>query len=462
MKFMQLIDRFVGQHFKDDIDLFQKVRLLVGAILVFQFSVIFFAPIYLMVPDLESIAYIAYFIIAVPTFFFWVYLLKMLKEGRSYQFVANAIIASTVVVLFSGIAVTGGPLKTEVHPILMLISLFSFLLVGRKGGITWSLIIVVIYFSMTGMSMVGVEFINLPPENVRGFLRVFNWSMAFTLVSALAFVYESISRRIIEERDAEREKFRHIASMAVDTSVVSRSADQVADAGERLLAAAIQQKTAIEQLATTTEELNATAEQNNILATSAKTAIKDAEEQLQVGKADILQLESSMGQIRSSSEEIQTINNVINDIAYQTNILSLNAMIEASRSKESSGGFKVVALEVKRLAERSSKAAENINKLLDGNMVAVKLGVDLSEMMRQRFEQIADRIEPLGTVIQNVSDASFEQSEAIRQITEGLNDIDRAIQENQRLAETSSATAKELRSNAVSLMNVVADMEVDI
>ena len=462
MKFLQLIDRFVGERFREDIDLFQKVRLLVGAIITFQVSVIAFAPFYLIIPDLAGFAYLAYFLIATPAFFFWVYLLKVLKQGRSYDFAANSVIASTTVVLFAGISVTGGPMHTEVHPLLMLIGLFSFLLVGRRSGIIWSCVILLVYFIMVGMNASDVSFINLPPEEVRGMLRVFNWSMAFTLVGALAFVYDSISSRVMEERDAEREKFRHIATVAVDTSVVTRSADQVADAGERLLAAAIQQKTAIEQLATTTEELNATAEQNNVLATSAKTAIREAEDQLQIGKADILQMENSMEQIRGSSEEIQTINNVINDIAYQTNILSLNAMIEASRSKESSGGFKVVALEVKRLAERSSKAAENINKLLDSNRVAVRMGVDLSETMRQRFDEITGKIEPLATVIQNVSDASFEQSEAIRQITEGLNDIDRAIEENQKLATTSSSTARELRNNAVSLMEVVADMGVDL
>lgn len=462
MRLMQVVDRFVGDRFRDDADVFQKVRLLVGAILTFQVSATIFSPVYLLIPDLEGLAYLAYFIIAVPAIMFWAYLLKVLKSGRHYEFAAHSVIASTSAVLFSGIAVTGGPMGTEVHPLLMLVGLFAFLLVGRRGGVLWLVLILGVYFSMVVMNLAGVEFMNLPPEAVRGMLRVFNWSMAFCLVGALAFIYESINARVMEERDAEREKFRQIARMAVDTTVVTRSADQVADSGERLLAAAIQQKTAIEQLATTTEELNATAEQNNILANSARSGIKDTEDHLQVSKADILQLVSSMNQVRSSSEEIQSINNVINDIAYQTNILSLNAMIEASRSSEAGGGFKVVALEVKRLAERSAKAAETINKLLESNFIAVKQGVTLSETMRQRFEEIMAKIQPLAVSIQNVSDASHEQSEAIRQITRGLNDIDRAIEENQRLARTSAMTAKELRSNALALMEVVAETGVDI
>ncbi len=462
MKFMQLIDRFIGDSFRKDIDQFQKARLLVGAILTFEVFAVSFAPVYIFIPNIDGLAKLAYFIISIPAIIFWVYLLRIMKEGRSYDFVAHSVIGSTSAVLFAGIAVTGGPMGTEVHPILMMIGIFAFLLIGKKGGIIWSVIILLVYFSMVLMNVADVHFMNLPPEEVRGTLRVFNWSMAFIVVAVLAMIYESINLRVILERDTEREKFKYIATVAVDSSIVTQSADSLAATGERLLGAAIQQKTAIEQLATTTEELSATAEQNTVLANSAKIAIKDTEDHLKISKADILQLVSSMNQVRTSSEEIQTINNVINDISYQTNILSLNAMIEASRSSEASGGFKVVALEVKRLAERSAKAADNITKLLDSNFIAVKQGVNLSETMKQRFEEISARIQPLALTIQNVSDASYEQSEAIRQITMGLNDIDKAIEENKYLAEESSVIAKELRKNAVSLMEVVAEMGVDL
>lgn len=460
MKFMQVIDHFVGDRFKDDVDLFQKVRLLVGAIICFIGSAICFAPFYILIPNIEGLARVAYLVIATPPVAFWIYLLRMLREGKSYQFVSHSVIASTSAVLFVGILVTGGPMGTEVHPILMIVAIFAFLLIGKQGGIIWTAMIGLIYFALVAMNVAHVPFMNLPPEEVRGALRIFNWSVSFFVVAALAMIYESINARVIHERDIEREKFKHIATVAVDSSIVTKSADSLAATGERLLGAAIQQKTAIEQLATTTEELSATAQQNTVLANSAKIAIKDTEDHLKVSKADILQLVSSMNQVRTSSEEIQTINNVINDISYQTNILSLNAMIEASRSSEASGGFKVVALEVKRLAERSAKAADNINKLLDTNFASVKQGVNLSETMQQRFEEISARIQPLALTIQNVSDASYEQSEAIRQITMGLNDIDKAIEENKFLAQESSVTARELRNNAVSLMEVVAEMGV--
>ncbi len=460
--FMQIIDYFVGALFREDTDLFYKVRLLVGAMLSFLASVVAFGPFYSFIPGLPDNAIGAYFVICIPAVFLWSYLLWLLKNGKAYEFSAHSTIASIIVILFGGVSITGGPMHTEVHPLLTIPSIVAFLLLGKRGGILWSIIIIAIYFIFVGMNFNNYEFINLPPEEVRGQLKIFNWSYAFVTVAALALLYDTINRRIIGERDVEREKYKHVAKVAVESSVVTQSAESMADSGKQLLSSVIQQKTAIEQLATTSEELGATAEQNTQMAADAKHAIKETEQHLLVSKADLLQLVSSMKQIHGSSEEVQLFNNVINDIAFQSNILSLNAMIEASRSAEGSGGFQVVAMEMKNLAERSAHAAEDINKLLETNRLSVEQGVQLSETMQQRFIEMSERITPLSGSIQNISDASFEQNEAIRQIMTGLNDIDRVVEENKELAMSSATTANELKSNATSLMDVVATLGADI
>ena len=165
-----------------------------------------------------------------------------------------------------------------------------------------------------------------------------------------------------------------------------------------------------------------------------------------------------MEEMRNSSEQIQNINNVVDEIAYQTNILSLNAMIEASRSDEQ-GGFKVVALEVKRLAERSADAASDINKLLNENLKSVQSGVELTEGMSHTFANISAHMQPMVNQIQNIADASFEQNEAIRQIMEGIHDIDKSINSNQDLAEAFNKTVGELRNNASALNRVIKTLQ---
>ena len=268
-----------------------------------------------------------------------------------------------------------------------------------------------------------------------------------------------MNARMMSERDEEREKLEHIANVAVENSVVNESAAALAESGEALLASAIHQKQSIEQLATTTEELGATADRNSHLAKDAMMAIKDTDQHILVSHTDLLELAASMQEMKKSSTEIQSINNVINDISYQTNLLSLNAMIEASRSGDENSGFKVVALEVKKLAERSADAAADINALLTKNFAAVQQGAQLSNTIEQRFNEIAEKIGPLVNAIQQVSDASDEQNSAIHQITEGLIAIDKVIEENKNRAYRSSNAAKSLKENSAILVDLVMSLE---
>ncbi len=133
-------------------------------------------------------------------------------------------------------------------------------------------------------------------------------------------------------------------------------------------------------------------------------------------------------------------------------------MIEASRSDEQ-GGFKVVALEVKRLAEQATDAANDINNLLNENFKSVQSGVELTEEMSSTFTNISDHIQPMVYQIQNIADASFEQNEAIRQIMGGIHDIDKSIIGNQDLAEAFNETVGELRNNASALNRVVKTLQ---
>jgi archaellum component FlaC len=274
--------------------------------------------------------------------------------------------------------------------------------------------------------------------------------MSVVYMGVLVLFYKQLIRRRLDQT-----YYDVMAQLDSESAIVNKTADSLATTSQQLLAFALQQKTATEELSVTTEELGATAEENQKLATSAMSTIKAVDQNIDASKGNIDTLVGSIDKIKSSSEEIQTINNVMSDIAYQTNILSLNAMIEASRSGDSNGGFKVVALEVKRLAERSAKAGESINKLLTNNFKTVNDSVSLADDVNKRFKEISDSMIPLVAVIQNVADASAEQHEAIRQITKGIEDIDHAVEENNNLAGLSSKTANELRKNAESLMAVV-------
>lgn len=252
-----------------------------------------------------------------------------------------------------------------------------------------------------------------------------------------------------------------MSQLEFESQGIHKKADAFSLSGEQLLASALQQTTAMDQLAVTTEELSASAQKNNELTNHSLDAMKEAVLQLQQNRVGIEQLASYIEQIKAANGQIQNINNAINDISYQTNILSLNAMIEASRADDATaGGFKVVALEVKKLAEGAAKAANTISKLLEQNQQSVDDGVKLAHGVQQGFDDIENHITPLANAMSNVASASTEQEIAISQITAGLVDINQAINSNTELSLVSANNAKDLRSNAESLSEVVDDLKL--
>ncbi|NRB41807.1 MAG: hypothetical protein HRU20_25600 [Pseudomonadales bacterium] len=461
MQFIQGIDFFVGPAFHRNTEQLFKARFLVGILISFLLSIISFAPMFSLIPELPSTAVWAYICIATPLSLCWLGLLHLLKKSQAFKLCSHISVASLLLVLYAGMCITGGPTGSEIHPLLVIPVIVAFFLLGQRGGVIWSVITGFIYLFLVVLDVSGILFMQLAPVEAMGVLRLFNFSYAFSLTCILVYMYEGMNSTMVKERDDEREKLEHIANVAVENSVVNDSAEALAESGDALLESAIHQKQAIEQLAVTTEELGATADKNSHLAKDAMAAIQDSDEHLLISRGDLLQLVSSMEQVKQSSKEIQSINNVINDIAYQTNLLSLNAMIEASRSSDENSGFKVVALEVKKLAERSADAAADINELLSKNLSAVQQGGQLSNKIEQRFNEIADKFGPLVQTIQQVSNASDEQNSAIRQITEGLIAIDKVIEENKNRAYRSSTAAKKLRENSALLTELVMNLEAD-
>lgn len=312
--------------------------------------------------------------------------------------------------------------------------------------------------------LVNLLIMGMADESLRALI---NWEMPYSaigqymsLVSAVLYmaILALLYRSLIHDK-AQNRYTDIMLQLRQESQQMDSVADNLVQAGDMLSVSALQQKAAIEQLLATTEELAITAEQNNHLAIEFITSLKRAEAQIADSKNNSDQLLRFIGDIKQSSNEIQNINNVIDDIAWQTNLLSLNAMIEASRAGDGHGGFKVVALEVKRLAERAAEAADGINKLLASNLKSVQKGVDFSEDMKQTFEALIGDIKPLGIAVRNMSDASIEQTQAILQINQGLTDIDRTVTQNQQAAEETAKTSAELRNNAEALLGIVQHLQ---
>lgn len=462
MKIFSIVDYFIAPSLQSNQSLLYKSRMLVGAILATFSFIIFSTPIYLLLPNATKTT-VAFFCCVIPTVIAWSTALMLLKKTGAFIAASIFIIISMIILLLSSIAITGGPFDSPVTLILAVPIILSFLLLGKNQGMIWSAGIGASIMGMCLLSLYGFEYWQFMAAHIIKPLNMFILFYTLTNISALIVLYEYISEKVTEQRDKERVRLRNIAEIAVKNSLTNNKTDILTSTGQQLLDSVLQQKSFVEQLSATTEELRASAEKNMAIANQNKLAINTSKEQISASKLSISELTNAINSLEASSKEIQKINNVIDDIAYQTNLLSLNAMIEASRSDaEESSGFKVVALEVKKLAERSTSAAANINDLLKKNFSMVKLGVERSKNINEQFNAIEEGIKPLEQSITQVVNASIEQNEAVQQIGQGLVSINQYADENKSLSQSLNENARNFNQSTEELMSSVSTLALDI
>ncbi|MEC5400243.1 methyl-accepting chemotaxis protein [Uliginosibacterium sp. H1] len=229
---------------------------------------------------------------------------------------------------------------------------------------------------------------------------------------------------------------------------VRGSADALASASEQLSSSAqvlsqnaSEQAASVEQTSASMEEISATVSQNTenakITDGIASKSAKDAKE----GGEAVRETVSAMKQI---AQKI----GIIDDIAYQTNLLALNAAIEAARAGEHGKGFAVVAAEVRKLAERSQVAAQEISSVA-GN------SVNLAERAGALFSELVPSITRTADLVQEISAASREQSAGLEQISTAVNQVSETTQANASASEELSSTAEEMSSQAISLQQTM-------
>ncbi|MCC1493707.1 methyl-accepting chemotaxis protein [Cognatishimia sp. F0-27] len=148
---------------------------------------------------------------------------------------------------------------------------------------------------------------------------------------------------------------------------------------------------------------------------------------------------SAMSSIEKQSDEIQNILSVIDDIAFQTNLLSLNAGVEAARAGEAGKGFAVVATEVRTLAQRSSEAATDIKKKISGSSEKVDEGVEMVSRVGTALTDIIERVDEISTYVSEIARTTAEQAQGLNEINAGVVSLDRVTQQNAAMVEQCTA-----------------------
>lgn len=175
----------------------------------------------------------------------------------------------------------------------------------------------------------------------------------------------------------------------------------------------------------------------------------------------VRQVVDTMRGISDSSSQIADIINVIDGIAFQTNILALNAAVEAARAGEQGRGFAVVASEVRGLASRSAEAAKQIKQLITDSTSRVHDGATLADQAGTTMAEVVDAIRRVTDLMGEISAASSEQSSGVAQIGEAVTQMDQATQQNSALVEEMAAAASSLRGQAGDLVRTVSAFKLD-
>ena len=236
---------------------------------------------------------------------------------------------------------------------------------------------------------------------------------------------------------------------------VASGSDQVASGSQALSQGATEQASSIEELAATINDISQQVSQN---AESAKNASRQASivgEQITVSNDSMKHMTIAMNEISEKSSQIGKIIKTIEDIAFQTNILALNAAVEA-RAGEAGKGFAVVADEVRNLASKSAEASKDTANLIEGSMQAVEKGTQIANSTAEQLSQVVSGAQEIVNTIDDIATASQRQSDSIRQVTTGVDQISSVIQTNSATAEESAAASEELSGQAQILKNLVS------
>lgn len=268
-------------------------------------------------------------------------------------------------------------------------------------------------------------------------MGVFGVSIAFLIV-VYAFINLSVTKPLR----------RVILGLNEGASQVAEGASQVALASHSLASGSSEQAASIEETSASLEEMAAMTGQNAENANNADIIVKDTQNVIKKANEFMAGLALSMKEISEASEQTSKIIKTIDDISFQTNLLSLNASVEAARSGEAGAGFAVVADEVRSLSIRAAEAVKTTTDLIEVTKKKVAAGVDMAEKTNSAFSDAASHSEKVEALVAGITAASNEQALGIEQVNKAVAQMDKVTQQNAAGAEESASASEQMNAQA--------------